>query len=276
MKVSTLHHSFTVGAQFRTISQMVLAAFEGRPSDLLSPADVIAWYEDAYGDLPYDPASVRGAMSSMAKNKKGKLVKREHGTYGLAAVHGLGTQSPTVDAAPAAPPGGLAIPTTRNGHGTGTGRDNSEPAAPTIFPEHQLRFMTGGNIPRYSDGSPRLTLSHAVGDSMAPYIPDGHPILYEPDAEFVDGARYAVWLGEAENDVVKRIQLGGKKSVTLVSDNPQVQPRTLWPTDDPEVWRDGNGDTIRMVVRGRVLFPFDTGPAVFGQLAEFARSLIRS
>jgi hypothetical protein len=92
----------------------------------------------------------------------------------------------------------------------------------------------------------------------------------------VDGERYAVWLGEAEADVVKRVQLGGSGAVTLYADNKRVPARTLRPTDDPTVWRTEDGGTIRFVVQGRVTFPPDAPAAISGELAAFAKEIVQA
>ena len=171
--------------------------------------------------------------------------------------------------------GSVVVPTAPYGHGASMpGRDNGDTVpVQTVIPEAYLRMMTGGTVPTYPDGSPRVFLTHAVGDSMAPYIPDGHPVLIELEAPFVDGSRYALWLGEVEADVIKRVEVGARGIVTLRSDNPNVRPKTLIPTEDEGTYKDPDGDIYALKVRGRVLWPFDTGPAVFGQLADFARSL---
>lgn len=177
------------------------------------------------------------------------------------------------------PDSGVELPAASYGYGaTETGRDNG--FAPgferVVLPESYLRAMTGGQIPCYPDGRPRLLLTHAVGDSMAPYIPDGHPVLVEPETAFVDGARYALWLGDVAADVIKRVEIGAKGAVTLQSDNPNVRPKMLFLKDDAETYSDERGDAYKLTNRGRVLWPFDAGPAVLGQLADFARSLIRA
>ena len=274
MKVSTLHNSFTLGNPYRSINQMVLAAFEGRADALLAPSDVITWYEGEHGALPYDPASVRGAMSSMAKNRRGKLVKTEHGTYGLAAVQALVPQLPTVAN------GGGSKARRRPDHAERPRHRPRPRQRRALPPDHLPRAPAPAHDRRQHPALPRrlpaanaLPRRRRLHGPVHPRRPP-HPLR----------ARGRVRGRRALRDLARRGrerrseagQLGGKKSVTLVSDNPQVQPRTLWPTEDPEEWRDAGGETIRMVIRGRVLFPFDTGPAVFGQLAEFARSLMRS
>ena len=170
----------------------------------------------------------------------------------------------------------IAIPTVAAGHGASwSGRENTAEPEQAFIPEPYLALMLGGRVPRYENGRPRLLLSFAVGDSMAPHLPDGHPILIEPDAEFVDGGRYALWLGDADQDVVKRIVVGSRGRITLLADNSAIPSKVVTPTEDPHEFTAEDGEPIRIVVRGRVLWPADTSQAVFGQLAEFARSLIR-
>ncbi len=165
----------------------------------------------------------------------------------------------------------VTYPVAPNGHGAdSTGRDNQTARPSTIsLPPVLMRRLMGGRLPL--DG----LWSFASGTSMEPYIPNGFPIFIEPcGTALIDGERYAVWLGEADADVVKRIELVGGGAVALVADNPRVSNRTLWPTEDPEQWRTDDGGTIRLVIQGRVTFPPDTPASVVGGLESFARSII--
>jgi hypothetical protein len=166
-----------------------------------------------------------------------------------------------------------AYPVTAAGHGASeTGRDNdSEGPSPVLIPDVMMRRWMGGRLPAAGGWT------FAVGTSGEPHIPNGYPIFVEPlDGPLVDGERYAVWLGEAEADVVKRVQLGGSGAVTLYADNKRVPARTLRPTDDPTVWRTEDGGTIRFVVQGRVTFPPDAPAAISGELAAFAKEIVQA
>ena len=150
----------------------------------------------------------------------------------------------------------------------------------TLYHADTLRRMTGGDVPLDADGNVNLRLSFAIGDSMAPFIPDGAPFLYIPITSFVDGARYALWLGPAQADVIKRIEVRGGGVIHLVSDNPAVGRKVLRADEDePEVFRDEDGEVYDLTIRGRVVWPLDTPQAVVGQIAdrlsEFAHRLLR-
>lgn len=177
----------------------------------------------------------------------------------------------------------VLVPTAPYGHAASLDRtvDNTDAEERvTTYHEDTLRQMLGGDVPRDADGRVSLRLSFAVGDSMAPFIPDGAPFLFVPEATFVDGARYALWLGPSQADVIKRIEVLGGGVVHLVSDNPAVRRKVLRASpDEPEVFLDEDGETYDLTIRGRVVWPLDTPQAVVGQIAdrltEFAQRMLR-
>ena len=176
----------------------------------------------------------------------------------------------------------VLVPTAPYGHAASFDRtaDNTD-AEPrvTAYHEDTLRQMLGGDVPRDMDGRVALRLSFAVGDSMAPFIPDGAPFLYVEGGAFVDGARYALWLGPTQADVLKRVEVHGGGVVHLVSDNPAVRRKVLQAGDAEGVWLDEDGRVYDLTILGRVVWPLDTPQAVVGQIADrltdFARSLLR-
>src|SRR5690606_127984 len=97
---------------------------------------------------------------------------------------------------------------------------------------------------------------------------------------FVDGARYALWIDGGEGDVVKRVYRRGD-TLILKGDNRKIDPLTVTANraiDDyceENIYTDDAGRTVRIEFRGRVVYPFDRAPAVLAELAEFARSLMR-
>ena len=174
------------------------------------------------------------------------------------------------------------VPTAPYGHSASFDRvtDNTdgEYRVTTIHAD-TLRQMIGGDVPLDPDGRIGLRLSFAVGDSMAPFINDGDPFLYTPVSSFVDGARYALWLGGAQADVIKRVEVLGGGVVNLLSDNPAVRTKVLRADEEPGVFVDEAGEPFDLVIQGRVVWPADTAQAVVGQIADrltdFARSLLR-
>lgn len=164
----------------------------------------------------------------------------------------------------------IVYPVAINGHGASLeGRHNEDEYAEARLPIQLVRTMMGGRVPRNG------LWTVARGESMAPYIPNGHPVFIEKAHEFVDGGRYAVWLGSGTGDVIKRVEVGTGGSIVLRSDNRQVRTKTLYPTEDPELWEDGEGGTVRMVIHGEVIWPPDTAAAVFSQFLELNQRLKR-
>lgn len=175
---------------------------------------------------------------------------------------------PSTRAAPDELPSGRAYveyPMAPNGHGADvTGREN-EDATPTRvrLPRLLMQRLTGGRAPAVG------FWTFAAGTSAEPFIPEGSPVFVEPiDGPLVEGGRYAIWLGEAEADVIKRLTVGTGGSVTLYGDNAAVPARTFFPTDDDGEWREGGADgpLMSLTFRGKVTFPLDTASAIVGQI----------
>ena len=130
------------------------------------------------------------------------------------------------------------------------------------------RMMGGGPLPVDADGNVSLHVSFAIGDSMAPFIPDGHPFFFVRESGFIHGARYAVWLGSTQADVIKRVEVLGGGVVAIKSDNPAVSTLYLTAGDEPDTWTDDQGRDYELSIRGRVVWPLDTPQAVVGQIAD--------
>ena len=130
------------------------------------------------------------------------------------------------------------------------------------------RMMGGGPLPVDADGNVALHVSFAIGDSMAPFIPDGHPFFFVRETGFVHGARYALWLGTTQADVIKRVEVLGGGVVALKSDNPAVGTLHLTAGEEPSTWLDEEGRDYELEIRGRVVWPLDTPQAVVGQIAD--------
>lgn len=191
---------------------------------------------------------------------------------------------------PSSPPpadGLIRIPTAPYGHAASSrGRltvDNSDGDEGTANYLHEsaLRaLLGGGELPIDEMGNVAIRLSFAAGDSMAPFIPDGHPFLYTPGfgpRGFVDGARYALHLGTSRADVIKRVQVRGARVVLLKSDNPSVSTHRLTAGEAEGEWFDEDGP-IELHIQGQVVWPLDTPTAVVGlvadRMSEFARNLL--
>lgn len=234
----------------------------------------------------YAPSYVQKAISLMWRATPPLLQQIQEGLYELPEGHevaggqtnqpGAGGERSRNGAASASgrpsgtgaqPASVLEYPVAPHGHGAGeVGRDNGDGAPPRVtIPAGLMRRWTGGHVPIQG------LWTFAAGTSMEPHIPNGYPVFIEPVTEFVDGERYAVWLGEAEADVIKRVSVEPGGSIVLSSDNPLVRPRRLWPTDDPTVWRVGSeetAETIRCVLRGRIVLPLDTPAALSAYVAR--------
>ena len=139
------------------------------------------------------------------------------------------------------------------------------------MPNEFVRRLTGGTVPQDA------FWTFAAGPSGEPFIRDGQPVFVERTTDLVDGALYAVWLGEMDSDVIKRIEVTGPNAVVLRSDNPAVRTRTFTRTEDPEVWTDDAGASVRLLIQGRVRWPDDTARAASllatEAMALFAKTL---
>ena len=111
------------------------------------------------------------------------------------------------------------------------------------------------------------------GDSMLPWLRDGGAAWCEPCEEFGPAGRYVLSLGDGL--IVKRVDVRRRGRVNLISDNAGYKPIRLRHVEGDTYEDLDDGEVTELRVAGRVIYPTDDGQAVFGQLAEFARSLIR-
>lgn len=264
----------------RSAASRVRAAVPKWPREV-TPQQV----HDLMPEVPYQ--TVASALNRAALKPTSPIRLTERGAYTLADRPGIGwgddeivTDDTDTDDADGSPGPFVTYPVAANGHGAAeTGRVNDPDRGHLVrFPEALIRRWTGGDVPR------RAFWTYAAGTSAEPHIPNGSPVFVEECAgeELVDGERYAVWLGEADADVIKRITVGAGGTVTLRSDNRLVPPRTLYPTDDPTLWydgapRNGSSSTVRFVVRGRVIIPSDAPAAttayLVGEIAGVAAAI---
>jgi hypothetical protein len=174
----------------------------------------------------------------------------------------------------------IEIPTAPYGHAASFDVvvDNTDGGiGKSYFQEATLRAMLGGaEIPRDADGRIALRFSFAVGDSMAPFIPDGQPFIYRVGGGFVDGARYALWLGSTQADVIKRVEVQGGGVVHLRSDNSNIRTKVLQTGEEPGTWLDEAGRMYELEIRGQVVWPLDTPAAVVGQITDRLTQLAMS
>ena len=170
------------------------------------------------------------------------------------------------------PPGIVYLHTAPYGHAASLDRpvDNTDgPDRRTPYRTDVLqRMLGGGPLPVDANGDVALSVSFAVGDSMAPFIPDGHPFFFVREPGFVHGARYALWLGTTQADVIKRVEVLGGGVVALKSDNPAVGTLHLTAGDEDGAWTDEAGRDYELEIRGRVVWPLDTPQAVVGPIAD--------
>ena len=267
-----------------TVRDSILAVLSNAPA-ALGPKEIA---EAAGADYGY----VRKQLGEL--KREGVVVQPRTGRYALSAQE-QSVPDATVSSGggepsgrPTSTDGLIRIPTAPYGHAATRGgpvtvdnTDGDEGTA-SFFHESALRaLLGGGELPRDALGKVALRLSFAAGDSMAPFIPDGHPFLYTPGfgpGGFVDGARYALWLGTSHADVIKRVEVQAGGVVLLKSDNPSVSTRALYTGPEPGDWIDAEGKPYELHIQGQVVWPLDTPTAVVGlvadRMSEFARSLL--
>ena len=154
------------------------------------------------------------------------------------------------------------------GHGAGNGVVNDGSGEIMPVPEEAIRRMTGGRLPR------QVVLSWVRGESMLPYLHPGEPIWIEEIDRFEDGGRYAVWIDDADEDVIKRVERIGGRLIRLSSDNNAYEVRLLEHVED-DVYRDAKYNiSVQLRIRGRVIYPPDMARAVMGQVLDFASALL--
>src|SRR5690625_1082208 len=100
------------------------------------------------------------------------------------------------------------------------------------------------------------------GSSMEPWLPDGSPIFVERTSEVGSGGRYVLWLDDVDAEIVKRIERFGGGYLRIISDNPAHASQTLRHIADDMFEDQATGATVRVRIRGRVLYPADTPFAI--------------
>lgn len=139
------------------------------------------------------------------------------------------------------------------------------------IPAALARRMTGGELPG------EAYWSRVRGNSMEPWLPDGSPILVEVLNDITSG-RFVIYIDDEDGEIVKRIEPLGGGELLLLSDNPAHPGRHLRriQNGDEDMYEDlERGTKLRLVVRGRVLYPPDTPQAILKTIiqgmAEMAR-----
>lgn len=243
-----------------------------RVHQLVNEANEPVRPKDLYSQVPgIKPATIRSALMQLASRG---LIRRVGTTYiGLSVTKDIPASSVRKGAKERLSP--EAEPATRaaesesmtvfpilEGHRVSpAGRQDTETGRIVTMPDVLVRQLTGGRLPQGA------FWTFACGPSGEPFISDGMPVLVEPTADFVEGAIYALWLGEANQSIIKRVQVHANGSLALVSDNTAVATRRFTPTEDGNVWTDDSGADMRLVFQGRVIWPTDTARAAYG-LAE--------
>lgn len=148
------------------------------------------------------------------------------------------------------------------GVGAGDARVQWDEGETVRTPREVMLSWTGGRaIPRDQGWWTKVR-----GTSMEPWLPDGTPIFVERTDVINGGGRYILWLDDEDAEVVKRVERLGKDALLLISDNtahPTRQLRRLEEADDLHTYFDETYNiTVRVMVKGRVIFPADTPHAI--------------
>lgn len=133
--------------------------------------------------------------------------------------------------------------------------------------------ITGGRtIP-----SDRAWWTRVRGTSMEPWLQNGSFIFCEVVERATTPGRYVVHLDDDDAEIVKRIEVLGGGGLILISDNnahPRRQLRQVEDSDDPNLYYDETyGVTLRLSVRGFVLYPEDTGQSIVSLVSQTLRDL---
>lgn len=246
-------------SNYKSASEIVLDAL--KVLGQATPNDIIEWYTKETGSPPRQSSGTfRNTVKRLADKGVIQSVAGRYGAYILAQPGQRKKKGYALENL-------VTYPIATAEFDASSINRVHEPEAVAQLPEHFVRQMTGGRLPLNG------FLTYAVGDSMAPYLPDGCPVFVEVTNQIIEGGRYAIWLGDVKQDVIKRIQLAGDGGIVLISDNRLFEPMRLSPTGEDDVWKTSDGKKIRFVVRGKILWPSDTGAAVFSQFADLIRML---
>ena len=85
--------------------------------------------------------------------------------------------------------------------------------------------------------------------------------------------RYALYLDDAEEEIVKRVNRLGGKRLRLIADNPAYGSQEIQHIED-DLYRDvARQHTMRMRVLGRVIEPPDDAQAIFATAIAAVRGI---
>lgn len=112
----------------------------------------------------------------------------------------------------------------------------------------QLSSYVNGPVP----GPERAFWTRVVGESMAPWLPNGALILVEECNRVTTGDRYVFYMGDTETHVVKRAEWLSERKLRLASDNTSHATRT-YHHQGGNLFKDEDGDNMHIAVRGRVV-----------------------
>lgn len=159
----------------------------------------------------------------------------------------------------------------RNGYGAGPPRTGDGDPVRLRMPSEVVRAQLG----RLPDPG-EVYLSYVVGDSMEPWLQEGWPVWIERTGEVRDTGRYALCL-DGDGEVIRRVARLGAGRLRVSADNgASGWPVTVYRhTGEADVWTDEHGGgTVRLEVRGRVLYPRDTPQAMLRTVTDqFAAAL---
>lgn len=117
----------------------------------------------------------------------------------------------------------------------------------------------------------RTYWTHVVGDSMMPWLRDGQMIGVERDEQIRSDGRHALYLDDAEEEIVKRVSRLGGRRLKLSADNLNYGSQEIQHLED-DMYRDvSRGHTLRMRVLGRVIEPPDDAASIFATAVAAVR-----
>ena len=84
-----------------------------------------------------------------------------------------------------------------------------------------------------------------------------------------DEGRYVLWLGDDDGDVVRCVERLGGDRLLIMKDNPTGhRTKRLLVHQEDDIYEEDDGATVRVRIRGQVVYPADTAHSILNTVTE--------
>lgn len=233
---------------------------------------VLAYLEESGPATPKQIAEGTGKKAGSVRPEVRRMAERdeieelpewqrdENGEYGLPEqVQSKVESSPSEDNVVS---GEIDYPLTQVGGGPGRSTDD------TMTVDKKLMRSELGRVPSADEGF----WAQVQGTSMEPWIRDGQYVFALRQKQIDSPARYIIWWGDHQADVCCYLAKMSSTTVLLRKFGPEKEYRLHHKEGD--IYEIDDGTTVRMQVRGRVVWPPDTARSVMETVTDQTAKIV--